>query len=113
VTDSNTDVAAAAERFHEEVPLQFQVSLTMSIETRDRLRGICDEVNDSAGERIFDTNDAMRLALEAAARYHALATDENADTDEHDTDRLIPLTAAIHEVLEEDGTVTEASGGTD
>lgn len=42
--------ASVAEHFHEDVDHEFQVSLTMSLETRERLWAIQDELNDSAGE---------------------------------------------------------------
>ncbi|TYL36910.1 hypothetical protein CV102_19305 [Natronococcus pandeyae] len=94
------EIASAATRFHEDVPHQFQVSLTMSMQTRERLRAIRDELNDSVGERLFTTNDVMRLALLGADRYHALASGEVQDLERVDEEQLLPLTAPIREVLE-------------
>lgn len=104
MTDDET--ATAAERFHEDVSHQFQVSLTMSMETRERLRAIQDELNDCIGERTITTNDVMRIALLGAARYHALATGDLGDLGDLeavDEERLIPLTAPVRDVLEEEG----------
>lgn len=101
MVDGNEEIAAAAERIHEEIPHQFQVSLTMSMDTREQLRAIREEVNDKAGKQIFDTDDAMRVALLAAAHYHAIATDDAA-TNELDEERLLPLTAVIWDILEDD-----------
>ena len=92
----NSDVAAAATRFHEEIPHRFQVSLTMSMETRDSLRAVRDAVNDRCDERVFTTDDVVQLALQGAARYHAAASDDARD------DQLRPLTAIVQEVVEED-----------
>ncbi|WP_265108731.1 hypothetical protein [Halosolutus halophilus] len=97
---TDDEIAAAATRFHEDVPHQFQVSLTMSIQTRDRLRAIQDELNDSVGERVFTTNDVMRIALLGADRYHALATGEIQELEPVDEEQLLPLTAPVREVLD-------------
>ncbi|MFC4542978.1 hypothetical protein ACFO5R_13705 [Halosolutus amylolyticus] len=97
---NDDDIASAASRFHEDVPHQFQVSLTMSIQTRDRLRAIQDALNDSVGERVFTTNDVMRIALLGASRYHALATGERQELESLDEDQLLPLTAPVREALE-------------
>lgn len=93
------ELAAAAARFHEDVPHQFQVSLTMSIETRDHLRAIQEELNEAAGERTFTTDDAMRLVLLGAARYHALATGELEELEPVDEELLRPLTATVYDAL--------------
>ena len=94
------ELASAAARFHEDVPHQFQVSLTMSVETRDRLRAIQDELNDSVGERLFTTNDAVRIALHGAARYHELATGDLEELESIDEELLCPLTAPVHATLD-------------
>ncbi len=97
-----SEIATAAEAFHEDVSHEFQVSLSMSLNTRNDLDAIQDEVNDILGERVFTTNDAMRVALVAAARYNELATGENPDLDTLDEEQLVPLTSAIREVVEEE-----------
>lgn len=100
MTERKSDVLAAIERFHEDVPHQFQVSLTMSIDVRDDVTAIREELNDIAGGREVTTNDVMRLALIAAARYHSLATDKNTDIKAVDRDELVPLTAAISHIID-------------
>ena len=97
-----SEIAAAAEAFHEDVSHEFQVSLSMSLNTRDDLDDIQDEVNDILGERVFTTNDAMRVALLAAARYNEFATGEKSDLDTLDEEQLVPLTSAIRKVVEEE-----------
>lgn len=104
---NDDDIATAAARFHEDVSHQFQVSLTMSIETRDHLRAIQDALNEAAGERVFTTNDAMRIALLGAARYHALATGELEDLEAVDEELLRPLTAPVHETLDGEDAFTD------
>lgn len=94
-------IGTAAEQFHEDVPHQFQVSLSMSLHTRNVLDAIQDELNEAAGERVVTTNDAMQVALLAAARYNELATEDELEFDERDRERLIPLTSVIRTVLEE------------
>ncbi|WP_323173528.1 hypothetical protein [Natrialba sp. PRR66] len=93
------EIASAAARFHEDVPHRFQVSLTMSIQTRERLRAIQDELNETVGEQLFTTNDVMRIALFGADRYHALASGQVQELEAIDEDQLLPLTAPIREVL--------------
>ncbi len=100
---TDDEIATAAERFHEDVSHQFQVSLTMSMETRERLRAIQDELNDCIGERTVNTNDVMRIALLGAARYHALATGDLEDLEAVDEEQLVPLTAPVRDVLDEEG----------
>jgi len=100
---TDDEIATAAERFHEDVSHQFQVSLTMSMETRERLRAIQDELNDCIGERTVNTNDVMRIALLGAARYHALATGDLENLEAIDEERLVPLTAPVRDVLDEEG----------
>jgi len=96
---STEELEAAAREFHEDIPHRFQVSLTMSMETRDRLRRIREELNDAAGERVFTTDDAIRLALLSGARYHAAATGER---DAAETDSLTTLAGALRRVVEEE-----------
>lgn len=100
--EPEAEIATAAARFGDDVPQQFQVSLSMSIETRDRLGAIRNELNDAAGENVLTTNDAMRIALIAAARYHALATGDLAEVEEIDEGELIPLTSVIRRTLGND-----------
>ncbi|WP_222914503.1 hypothetical protein [Natrinema sp. SYSU A 869] len=100
---TDDEIATAAERFHEDVSHQFQVSLTMSMETRERLRAIQDELNDCLEEQTVNTNDVMRIALLSAARYHALATGDLGDLEAIDEERLVPLTAPVRDVLDEEG----------
>lgn len=95
------EFAPVAEQFHEDVAHEFQVSLTMSIETRERLRSIQDELNERAGERLFTTNDVMRIALAGAARYHELASGDLRELEDVDEDRLLPLTDPVREVCDE------------
>jgi predicted lactoylglutathione lyase len=97
-----SEIAAAAEAFHEDVSHEFQVSLSMSLNTRNDLDAIQDEVNEILGERVFTTNDAMRVALLAAARYNEFATGEKSDLDTLDEEQLVPLTSAIRTVVEEE-----------
>ena len=102
MTSYEAEIGEAAEQFHEDVPHQFQVSLSMSLHTRNVLDAIQDELNEAAGERICTTNDAMQVALVAAGRYHELATSDEPSLDDVDREQLIPLTGAIRTVLEED-----------
>ena len=103
----NSELAAAAEAFHEEVPYEFQVSLSMSLDTRNKLDAVQDELNEAAGERVFSTNDAMQAALVAAARYHEFANERKSNLDDVDEEQLIPITSAIRDVVqdEEENTV--------
>ena len=96
------ELATAADRFHEDVPHEFQVSLTMSMETRERLRAIRKRLNDDVGERVFTTNDVMRIALLGAARYNELAAEEDRELDSVDEEQLLPLTEPVREVLEDE-----------
>lgn len=102
MTQQESDVLDAIARFHEDVPHRFQVSLTMSIDVRDDITAIREELNDIAGGREVTTNDVMRLALIAAARYHSVATDEDTDIEAVDRDQLVPLTAAISHVIDDE-----------
>ena len=94
---STDELETAAREFHEEIPHRFQVSLTMSMETRDRLREVREELNDAAGERVFTTDDAIRLALLSGARYHEVAT---GDRDASATDSLTTLAGALRRVVD-------------
>lgn len=102
MTRDQPDIGEAVARFHEDVPHQFQVSLTMSMETRDSVSAVRDALNDAAGEQVLTTNDVIRLALVAAARYHAFATGEAVEPDAVDREQLVPLTAAIRRTFEDD-----------
>ncbi|MDG5821219.1 hypothetical protein [Natronococcus sp. A-GB7] len=94
------EIAAAATRFHEDVPHRFQVSLTMSVQTRDRLRDIRDDLNERVGEQLFTTDDVVRIALLGADRYHALAASEDRELEPVDSEQLLPLTASVHESVD-------------
>ncbi|GEM_PF-5082531 len=96
------EIASAATRFHEDVPHQFQVSLTMSVQTRDRLRAIQDALNDRVGERLFTTDDVMRIALFGASQYHVLATEATADLEDVDEAHLQALTAVVRSALDDE-----------
>lgn len=89
--DHDSDVAAAATSFHEDIPHRFQVSLTMSMQTRDSLRAVRDAVNDACDERVFTLDDVVHLALEAATEYDASVADGEID----DAAALRPLTAIL------------------
>lgn len=102
MTERQSDVSDAIARFHEDIPHRFQVSLTMSIDTRDDVSDVRDELNDIAGRRAVTTNDVMRLALIAASRYHSLATDEGADLEAIDRDQLVPLTGVLSGVIDDE-----------
>ncbi len=93
----NSDVAAAATRFHEDIPHRFQVSLTMSMDTRDSLRAVRDAINEECDDRVFTTDDVIRLALQGTADYHALASGEQPDEE-----AVRPLAAVVGEVLDAD-----------
>lgn len=79
----------------------------MPIETRDWLSEIRNELNDIAGEQVLDTNDAMQVALIAAARYHALCTGELAEPEPIDTEQVAPLTSVVRRVLKDDERVPD------
>lgn len=102
MTEPKSDLLNAVTELHEDVPHRFQVSLTMSIDVRDDVRAIREELNGVDGSQEVTTNDVMRLALIAAARYHSLATDESADAEEIDRDQLAPLTAVIDRVVDDE-----------
>lgn len=102
MTETRSDVRDAIAQFHEDIPHQFRVSLTMSIDARDDLSAVRDELNDIAGNRDVTTNDVVRLALIAAARYHSLATDDEANLDAVDQDQLVPLTGVLRRVIDDE-----------
>lgn len=81
------DLAPVAESFHDEVPITFKVSLTMSKHTRDLLATVRDKLNDRAGQAVLDTNDVIRLALVGATRYQ----DPDGVSDAESDERLAPL----------------------
>lgn len=102
MTETREDVLKAIEKLHEEIPRRTQVSLTMSIETRDELGAVRDALNDIVGSRDVTTNDVMRLALVAAARYHALATSGDVELEPIDREELLPLTDVLGRVVDEE-----------
>lgn len=102
MTETRSDVRDAIAQFPEDIPHQFRVSLTMSIDARDDLSAVRDELNDIAGSRDVTTNDVVRLALIAAARYHSLATDDEANLEAIDRDQLVPLTGVLRRVIDDE-----------
>ncbi|WP_435062651.1 hypothetical protein [Halobaculum sp. EA56] len=107
MSDGEPELAAAVREFHEDIPHRFQVSLTMSMETRDLLRAVRDDLNDAAGERVFTTDDAIRLALESGARYHAVAT---GDREASGADPLAALAASIRRAVDDEGDPESGDG---
>lgn len=89
-------VRGQATRLHDETPNAVRVSVTLSNDTRELLSRIRDDLNDDAGEPILNTNDVVRLALRAAARYHETAPSE----DETPRPDIRALTAAVHEAMD-------------
>lgn len=102
MTETGSDVLDAIAQFHEDIPHRFQVSLTMSIDTRDDVSAVRDELNDITGSREVTTNDVMRLALIAAARYHSLAMDADTNLRAVDQDQLVPLTGVLSRVIDDE-----------
>lgn len=106
---NDSEVTAALSRFHEDVPHRFQVSLTMSMQSRELLGTIRDELNETAGEQVATTNDVLQIALLAATRYHALAAEEVGGADSTDEvesvgqtdDDLLPLAGVVRSVVED------------
>jgi hypothetical protein len=94
-------VEDAIAAFREDVPHRFQVSLTMSVDTRDDVGAVRDALNEAAGTDAVTTNDVMRLALVAAARYHAVATGD-AELEAFDHEQLVPLTSVIRQTIDDD-----------
>ncbi|PSP97103.1 hypothetical protein BRC94_10785 [Halobacteriales archaeon QS_5_70_17] len=47
MSDETSHLAGAATEFHEEVPHEYQVSISMGMETRERLSAIRDELGDA------------------------------------------------------------------
>ncbi|RDI70111.1 hypothetical protein [Halopelagius longus] len=111
MTKESEALASAVEEFHEEVPHRYQVSLTMSMETRERVSEIRDELNDAVEDRRVTTNDAMRIALLAASRYHAVASGDVSEPEAVDEEQLLPLASVVRRVVEEDGLGPAASEG--
>lgn len=106
MSDETPDLADAALQFHEEVPHEFQVSISMGMETRERLSAIRDELNEAIGSSEFTTDDAMRLALVATARYDALV-DGDAEIGTVDREQLGPLTGAVRRAVAPDDRVPD------
>lgn len=107
MTEDPTEIQRAIEAFHDDVPHRFQVSLTMSIDVRDDISNARNELNAIADGQSVTTNDVMRLALVAAARYHELASDDSATPalDAVDRDQLVPLTGVLRQVVDPDSLV--------
>lgn len=106
----NSEVATAAALFHEDIPHRFQVSLTMSMDTRDSLRAVRDAINEECNEQVFTTDDVIRMALLGTACYHAHASVEDSVTRDCDTGPLFPLSEVVRELLEADtGEVSSTS----
>jgi hypothetical protein len=106
--DPRTDVLDAVATLHEDIPRRTQVSLTMSIDTRDDVGAIRDELNDIIGSRDVTTNDVMRLALTAATRYHSLATSGDVELEPIDRDLLVPLTGVFGRVVDEEAVLEDS-----
>jgi hypothetical protein len=108
---SDADVAQHARAFHDEIPHEFQVSLSMSVHTRELLRTIRDDLNDQAGEPVLNTNDVVQLALLGAARYYDTTADAGRDpADDDGTDSLPtpegPLLPSLYEAVVADDDVS-------
>ncbi|WP_336001072.1 hypothetical protein [Halorientalis halophila] len=101
---SDPDLSTAAAGFHEEIPHRFQVSLTMSMQTRDSLRAVRDAVNEACDESVFTNDDVIRAALQAAASYHETVAADGSDGGERDAAQLRQIAAVIDDVLEADET---------
>jgi hypothetical protein len=94
-TDASDELERQAEQLHEETTHAFRTSVSMSLDTRDTLGAIRDDLNDRIGRAVVDTDDVVRLALRGAARQHELA-------DEEDPREIAELTAAIHDAVDVD-----------
>ncbi|WP_338741733.1 hypothetical protein [Haloplanus salilacus] len=94
--DDTDALTRQATRLHDETPHAVRVSVTLSNDTRELLSEIRDDLNDRAGEPILNTNDVVRLALRAGARYH----ETEADPSDADAPDIRALTAVIHETIE-------------
>lgn len=105
MTGDRSDVADVIEQFHEDVPHRFQVSLTMSMDVRDDVRAIRDELNDVLDSRDVTTNDVIRLALIATARYHPVVAGDSASLEDTDREQLVPLTAVVSRVIDDEETL--------
>ncbi len=97
--DQQSDLRETIAAVHEDVPHRFQVSLTMSMDVRDDIRAIRDELKDAGGEQDVTTNDVMRLTLLAASQYHAEASGEPIDTGPLSEDQLQSLSSLIDRAL--------------
>lgn len=100
MSDEQSDLGDAIAAVHEDVPHRFQVSLTMSMDVRDDVRAIRDELKDAAGQQDVTTNDVMRLALLAASQYHAQATGDPVDPGPLDEDQLRSLASLIDRAID-------------
>ncbi|SEH49818.1 hypothetical protein SAMN05192561_103129 [Halopenitus malekzadehii] len=116
MTDADTadDLERQARRLHEETTHAFRTSVSMSLDTRNTLSAIRDDLNDRIGHTVVDTDDVVRLALQAAARQHELTDgvdrteDDRADGDRTEDDQkeadradIAALTAAIHDAVDD------------
>lgn len=102
MSDSHPDMDDAVAAVHEDIPHRFQVSLTMSMDVRDDIRAIREELKKNSENQDVTTNDVMRLALIAASQYHTLAADGTTDSETLDEDQLRSLTALINRVVDEE-----------
>lgn len=105
--DQQSDLQETIAAVHEDIPHRFQVSLTMSMDVRDDIRAIRDELKDAAGEQDVTTNDVMRLTLLAASQYHAEASGEPIDTGPLSEDQLRSLSSLIDRALDSRGAEAE------
>lgn len=102
MTDADADLARYAASVHDEVPHEVQVSLSMSMHTRNLLQEIRDELNDQAGEPVLTTNDIVQLSLIGAARYYELREDADRNPGEEDQDPVRPLLATLRDAVDAD-----------
>lgn len=97
-----SDIVRQARAFHDEVPHELQISLSMSKHTRDLLREIRDKLNDRAGEPVLDTNDVVQLSLVGAARYYEVTEDDGREPSDGDRESVRPLMATLRDAVEAD-----------
>jgi hypothetical protein len=107
MVDRQSKLQDAITAVHEDVPHRFQVSLTMSMDVRDDIRAIRDELKDAAGDQDVTTNDVMRLALLTASQYHAQATGEPINPGPLDEGQLRGLAGVIDSALNSDDAAAE------
>jgi len=107
MADQQSDLQQTIAAVHEDIPHRFQVSLTMSIDVRDDIRAIRDELKDAADDQEVTTNDVMRLTLLAASQYHAQASGEPVDAGPFSEDQLRSLSSLIDRARNTDGTTPE------